>query len=76
MMPGARSFFIARPSPLSCRWEGRESRLQSVTKGRCSPPPPRGPLFVLLDLYAPLQHVGFRVWYRTGAIGRYPPVWG
>jgi stress response protein YsnF len=27
----------------------------------------------ITHLYAASQHVGFRVWYRTGAIGRYPP---
>jgi hypothetical protein len=32
-----------------------------------------GPLFVLLDLYATPQHVGFRLRYRTGAIGRFRP---
>jgi hypothetical protein len=32
-----------------------------------------GPLFVLLDLYATPQHVGFRVWFWTGAIWRFWP---
>jgi hypothetical protein len=43
MPPGAGFFFMACLSLLSSRWEGRESRLQSVTKGRCSPPPPLRP---------------------------------
>ena len=33
---------------------------------------PGGPLFVLLHLYAPPQHVGIGHRYRTGAIG---PFW-
>src|SRR3712207_5247716 len=73
MMPGARFFIIARPTLYLARWEGRQSQLQSVTKGRCSPHPPRGPLFALVNLYAPPQDVGFRVWCRTGAIGHFWP---
>ncbi len=34
-MPGARFFIIARPALYLARWEGRKSRLDSVTKGRC-----------------------------------------
>jgi hypothetical protein len=68
-MPGARFFIIAHPFLYLARWEGRRRRLQSVTKGRCSPHPPRGPLFVLLDLYAAPQDLGFRAWCRGGAIG-------
>src|SRR5829696_6786608 len=33
------------------------------------PHPPCGPSFVLLHLYPAPQHVGFRVWYWTGAVG-------
>ncbi len=62
-------FIIAPPFLYLARWEGRQRLLQSVTKGRCSPHPPRGPLFVLLDLYALPQVVGFRVWRRIGTIG-------
>jgi hypothetical protein len=73
MMPWAGFFIITRSALFLARWEGSESRLQSVTKGRCSPHPPRGPSFVLLHLYAAPQDVGFRVWYRPGAVGYFLP---
>ncbi len=58
MMPGAGFFYYHTLHSFSCPMGGRESRLQSVTKGRCSPHPPRGPSFVLLHLYAAPQDVG------------------
>ena len=61
-MPGARFFlFITAPALYLARWKDRDYRLQSVRKGRCSPHPPRGPLFVVVHLYAAPQHMGFRV---------------
>ena len=65
MMPGAGSFLLPHVRPFIllylARWEMGASRLQSVTKSRCSPHPPRGPLFVVVYLYAAPQHLGFRV---------------
>jgi hypothetical protein len=74
MMPGARSFFMARVLPLILPM-GRERRLQSVLQEGplFSPSSPRPFIFVFLHLYAAPQDVGFRVWYSTGAIDRYPP---
>jgi hypothetical protein len=44
MMPGARFFFITRPSPLSSPMGGQGEPITiGSEKGRCSPHPPRGP---------------------------------
>jgi hypothetical protein len=37
MMPRA-GFLLSHVPPLSCPMGGKESQLQSVMKGRCSPP--------------------------------------
>jgi hypothetical protein len=57
MMPGARFFIITRPVLYLVRWKGRESPLQSVTKGRCSPHPPCGP-FAVKGTARSLRHGG------------------
>jgi hypothetical protein len=44
MVRGARFFFLALvPAVHLARWDVRQSRLQSVTKGRCFPHPPLRP---------------------------------
>jgi hypothetical protein len=69
MLPGARFFFLSHVQ-LFVLPDGRIGRADynQLRRAAVLPHPPCGPLFVFLDLYAPPQHVGFRVWYRTGAI--------
>jgi hypothetical protein len=74
MMPWAGSLFYRMSRPLFARWESRESRLQSVLRrAAVLPILLGGPLFVLLHLYAPPQHVGIGHRCRTGAIGYFWP---
>ncbi len=73
MMPGLPGSFYYHTAGLLSRLMGgqTESITISYEGPLCSPHPLRGPLFVVVHLYAAPQHLGFRVWCSTGAIGRF-----
>jgi hypothetical protein len=64
MMPGARFFlFIIGPALYLARWEGRQSRLQSVTKGRLFSPSSPRPFYSWSSIFIQHQNI-FGLWLR------------
>ncbi len=63
MMPGPPgSFYYHTAGLLSCLMGGQAESITISYEGPlCSPHPLRGPLFVVVHLYAAPQHLGFRV---------------
>ena len=70
-MPGARSFFIARLSPLSWLMGGKAEPTTISYEGPLFPPILPAALYSLPGLLCSTTTCGVRIWCRSGLIERF-----